>query len=61
MDLSCQMHVQGALSKEVPLHAISAANTEVAIFQPSAGAKVRGTSLTMSVENKEGEQQSMEC
>ena len=33
---------QEALSKQVPSSAIFAVNSEVAVLQPSAGAKVRG-------------------
>ncbi len=46
---------QGALSKEIPLSSISAANTEVAaVLQPSAaGVKaIRGTYLKISAEKK---------
>lgn len=55
---------QGVLPKEVPSHAISAANSEVAVLHPSASKKVRGTYLKMSAEKKAktgNEQQSTEC
>ena len=41
---------QGVLSKVAPLHAISAANTKVAVLLPSADAKVRGMYLKGSAE-----------
>ena len=39
---------QEALSKQVPSSAIFATNSEVAVLQPSAGAKVGGAYLKMS-------------
>ena len=44
---------QGALSKQIPSSAISAVNSEVAVLQPSAGAKVGGTYLKMSAKKAE--------
>ena len=45
---------QGALAQEVPSHAISSANTEVALLQQAGGEKVstRGMYLKMSSEKK---------
>ena len=45
---------QGALAQEVPSHAISAANTEVALLQEAGGAKVstRGMYLKMISQKK---------
>ena len=44
---------QGVLSKEVPLHAISAGNHEVTVLPPSAGTKVSGMYLKGSAEKAE--------
>ena len=44
---SCQIHKE-RFTKQVPLSAISATNSKVAVLQPSAGAKVRGTYLKVS-------------
>ena len=44
---------QEALSKQVLSSAIFVANSKVAVLQPSAGAKVRGTYLKMSAKKAE--------
>ena len=44
---------QRALSKQVPSSAIFAANSEVAVRQPSAGTKVRRAYLKMRVKKAE--------
>ena len=52
---------QEVLSKQVPSTVISAPNSEVAVLQPSAGAKVRGVNLKMSVKKAEIGKRAAEC
>ena len=47
------IQVARALSKQVPLSMIFAANSEVAVLQPSACAKVRTAYLKMSAKEAE--------
>ena len=49
---SCQIHKECSPNK-CPRPRCFAANSEVAVLQPSAGAKVRGACLKMSVKKVE--------